>query len=188
MNEMESIPPKYANIADDLIFAKGKEGVFDHIYHTYFKNVKDIRRINRMDRQRAGIDTEVTLESGETIIIQEKWRRRKFSNDFLIEMCSVEQQGSCIKQGWIFTIDADYIFVVYEKSDLIKIYPVAQLKLAWSKYKVEWYRAYETRKVKNTTYNTIILIVPVDVLEAAINEMMTFTYQRDINDSFGCKV
>lgn len=187
MNEMEIVSPKVSDMSEDLKFAQSKEGVFDMVYKNYFKNVKEIKRIERMNRQRAGVDTEVTLESGETIVIQEKWARQEFKGKFLLEYISVEQKGKCIKKGWIFTIDADYLFMVYEKSDLIKIYPVAQLKLAWSKYKEVWYNKYkyDTFSIKNATYNTHVILIPADVLEAAINEMMTFTYQRGLNDSFG---
>jgi hypothetical protein len=180
--------PKVATFGDDLRFSLTKEGTFDHIYHTYFKNVKAIRRISRMDRQRSGVDTEVTLDSGETIVIQEKWARKRFLGKFLIEQTSVERNGIHEKPGWIYTIDADYIFMAYQESELVKIYPVSQLKLAWSKYKNAWCNLYRPIPIKNQTYNTWIVLIPCDVLERAINEMMTFSYQRAVGDSFGSGV
>lgn len=179
---------KVYGFLEQLQLSQSKEGAFDLIYHNYFKNVKEIRRIDRMDRQRAGVDTEVTLESGEKIVIQEKWRQIRFMNDFLIEICSVETNGACNKPGWIYTIDADYIFVAFPTSQLVKIYPVAQLKLVWSANKDEWVKKYRNIYANNPGYKTRSVVVPCDVLERKMMDQMTFNYQRVVGASYGGKV
>jgi hypothetical protein len=173
------------SFTEKLYFSKSKEGALDDIYKSYFKNVVDIQRIERMDRQHAGIDTEILLESGERIIVQEKWRTREFTNDFLIEYISVERNGECISPGWIYTIDAQYIFAVYAPSNLVKIYPAAQLKLVWQANEEEWINKYRLPPARNNGYNTHNVAVPCDILETKLIEQMTFTFQRQLSSSFG---
>lgn len=173
------------SLPEQLQFSWSKEGKLDRIYQSYFKNVATIKRINRMDRQRAGVDTEITLQSGEKYIIQEKWRTREFTGDFLIEYISVEKRGECIKRGWIYDIDADYLFVVYAPSQLVKIYPVAQLKLVWSENKTAWIRDYRVPPARNEGYNTHNIAVPCDILEKKLIDQMTFKYQQSLWSSLG---
>jgi len=161
--------------------SKHVEGALDRIYQNYFFNVSDItriERINNMNRQRAGIDTIVTLSSGEEIKTQEKWRKRKFTNDFLIEYCSVYQDHKCKKPGWIYTCDADYIFAVYEFSDLVKIYPVVQLKLAWTNNFETWIQKYRIPPAPNWEYDTLNVAVPCEILENEIRRVMRFDFQQ----------
>lgn len=174
-----------------------KEGAFDRIYWTYFKNVADIERIDRfteMDKQRIGLDTNIVLQSGERIRAQEKWRERRFTGDFLIEYCSVWKDGECKSPGWIYSCDADYIFCAYELSDLVKIYPVVQLKIAWANNKTEWQTNAANRKSKFKRivseterygvpqYQTFSIAVPCDILEEEIRKTMRFDFQRKLNE------
>ena len=166
-----------------LDFSKSKEGKLNKIYAKYFQKISEINYIERtddMEKQRRGIDTYVTLVSGEIIRVQEKWRTREFTDDFLIEYCSQYKYNSCWKKGWIYTIDADYLFVVYAPSDLVKIYPVVQLKIAWSNNKDEWIKKYNLRPAKNWGYVTLNVAVPCGELEQAITEVMKFEYQQKI--------
>jgi uncharacterized protein YlzI (FlbEa/FlbD family) len=172
---------------EDLKFSTSKtvEGALDKIYRSYFKNIDTIEKIERvtnMNRQRAGVDTVLTLSSGEQIVVQEKWRRnRKFEGDFLIEYCSVWKKDDCQKYGWIYTIDSDYIFTVYEASKLVKIYPVVQLKLAWENNCVEWIKKYGKETYKNVGYITKFVVVPTDELEREIAKVMKFEYQQKLD-------
>ena len=154
------------------------EKILDPIYNTYFQNISGISKIERvtsMPRQRAGVDTIVTLNSGEHIVIQEKIRDRKFTGDFLIEYCSVYKNGMCDKHGWIYTIDSDYLFTVYKPSNIVIIYPVVQLKLAWKNNKERWIQ--KCNRFSETCswhgkYKTYFSIVPTDDLEFEIKKVM----------------
>jgi len=161
---------------DCLQYSHDKEGSFDYIYHKYFKTVSNIERVTDTKRQKNGIDTIITLDSGEIKLVQEKWRERTFTDDFLIEYCSVEQEGICVKPGWIYTIDADYIFVVYGHSRIVKIYSVAQLKLAWSENKEQWIYKYNLPPAQNEGYYTHNVAVPCNILEQELLTQMTLTF------------
>ncbi len=181
----DDIATKVHSFTENLYLSKTKEGALDEIYRSYFKNVDKITRIERMDRQHAGVDTEIVFESGERVVVQEKWRTREFTNDFLIEYISVEQGGECKKPGWIYTIDADYIFTVYAPSQLVKIYPVVQLKLVWSANKDEWIQRFRLSPARNWGYRTHNVAIPCELLERKILDQMTFSYQRELSSSFG---
>jgi hypothetical protein len=170
---------------ESLALSKSKEGALDRIYWNYFQNVTGVSRIDRtddMELQRAGIDTFVTLESGEIIRTQEKWRFRPYTNDILIEYCSVWRDGECISPGWIYTCDADYIFMVYQPSDLVKIYPVVQLKIAWNVNRNRWIRDHFNINARNLDYVTKSVAVPTDILEDEIRKTMRFDYQRKLSE------
>jgi hypothetical protein len=169
---------------EQLAFSESKNGKLDLIYQNYFQNVTGVNRIDRineMTRQRAGIDTIVILNSGEKIKTQEKWRTREFTGDFLIEYCSVHRNGECEKPGWIYSIDADYIFAVYAPSELVKIYPVVQLKLAWANNHEEWLLKHRKIRAQNRDYITLSIAVPTDILEKEITRVMKFEYQQSLN-------
>ena len=157
-----------------LQYSHDKEGSFDHIYKEYFQNVAEITRIARvtdMDKQRHGIDTIITLDSGEHIGVQEKWRQRNFRGDFLIEYCSVQTGNTCDTPGWIYTIDSDYIFVAYADG-VVKIYPVALLKIAWANNKIKWIPRYFIQPAQNYGYMTLNVAVPTKILEPEIIKAM----------------
>jgi len=166
------------NFNAQFYFAREKEGALDAIYRNYFKNVSSIERGLPLKREHYGIDSIIHLDSGEQIRTQEKWRKREFTDDFLIEYCSVERKGTCQKPGWIYHIYADYLFAVYEPSERVKVYPVVQLKLAWNEYSFDWIQQFSIPPARNDTYLTRNVAVPCNILENAIREVMTFDYQR----------
>lgn len=170
-------------------YSETKNGSFDRIYHNYFQNVTGVSKtetITDKHRQKIGIDKVVYLKSGEQIRVQEKWRQRKFSNDFLIEYCSIYQNGACRSPGWIYTIDSDYLFAVYELSELVKIYPVVQLKIAWANNRDHWIQEPQYFKIKayneqdGNTWVTLSVAVPCPELESEILRVMRFDYQQTL--------
>lgn len=171
---------------EDLEFSQIRNGRLDHIYHKYFQNISEISQIERTDdmkRQRAGVDTIITLQSGEVIVTQEKYRRREFTGDFLIEYVSVFDDGH-ETPGWIYTIDADYLFTVYAPSQMVKIYPVVQLKIAWSNNYIGWKANHFITKARNhrtgINWVTYGVAVPTDILEVEITKAMRFDYQQTL--------
>lgn len=168
------------NFSEQLEFAKGKEGCLDKIYAKILKTVVKIETISDPTRQHNGIDRQITLQSGECITTQEKWRKREFTGDFLIEYCSKYRNDECKKKGWIYYIDADYIFTVYEKSQKVLIYPVVQLKLAWDENEKLWIQKYKKIVSHNYNYDTISVAVPCDIVEEAIQKKMHFEYQQTL--------
>jgi hypothetical protein len=142
-----------------LEYAKSKEHLLDKQFQEYFQTKGEIIYIETLNRQRAGVDIEITFESGEKVIVQVKWRDRPFSNDFLIEFCSVFKNEECKSPGWIYTMDAAFIFVVYEKNGIDHIiqYPVPPLKLAWKNNKDEWMRKYRIRKATITIMAVVLI-------------------------------
>ena len=178
---------------EQLKKSKEYEGSMNTIYRNYFQNVAGIKQIERVDdmcRQRGGVDALITLDSGEHIVAQEKRRYIEFKGDFLIEYCSVWRDGDCKSPGWIYTIDADYIFTVYEKSSLVKIYPVVQLKIAWDTNCHKWTdprvylngrsETYPRRGLRG--YETLWCAVPCAELEQEILKTMRFDFQQKICD------
>jgi len=110
---------------------------------------------------------------------QEKWRFRPYTNDILIEYCSVWRNGECQAPGWIYTCDADYLFIVYQPSDLVKIYPVVQLKIAWNSNKEQWTpRSSEHHRSKPHLCQPRALRYRPPILEDEIRKAMRFDYQR----------
>jgi len=166
------------SFADSLKFSHEKEGELDKIYREYYGSVEYIARVHSMDRQHAGVDTIITLSSGEEIHTQEKWRTRKFTDDILIETCSVYRDGECEAPGWIYSLDADYMFTVYSDG-VVKIYPCALLKKAWNENKQKWEKTCQRIVVHNDTYDTICRIVPCADLEREIGARMTTRYVTD---------
>ena len=168
----------------NLAASQTKEGALDKIYKAYFKNVSGVNRIRRVDdmgQQRAGIDSIITLNSGVTLKTQEKWRFRPFTNDFLIEYCSVYQNGECKSPGWIYSIAAAYIFTVYEPSELVKVYPVIHLKIARSNKKNKWFESFRHVKEDTATYVTKSVIVHTSTLEDKLLRTMRFDFQQELN-------
>jgi hypothetical protein len=174
---------------EQLKKSKEYEGCMDGIYKKYFNNVSSIKTISRVDemnRQRAGVDTIITLNSNEYVVVQEKRRYRKFEGDFLIEYCSVWQDEESKALGWIYTIDADYIFTVYEKSSMVKVYPVVQLKLAWFSNSHKWTNPHLYKNGRTETrqrggcrgYETLWCAVPCEELEQEILKTMRFDFQQ----------
>jgi len=170
--------PTEAHFLKDLLFAKSKEGKTDQILLQYYPNIKEIHRVPQMDRQRVGIDLEIVLDNGERFTCQEKWRRREYSGDFLIEYCSVEVGGECKKPGWIYTIDSNLIAAVYPASEVLVILPVLFLKRAWGKNKDSWMQRFRKIPTRNDGYNTLSLIVPMSEIWDAIKSETVFHYQQ----------
>jgi hypothetical protein len=181
----------YDEFLNDLNYSIDKESKMDSIYKSYFKSVKHIKRYDMDDvddikKQYAGIDTQIILESGERIRVQDKWSRYPFKGLYLIEYLHIYIHGREPKHGWIYTTDADYIFSVYGESNIVKIYPVVQLKIAWSYNMNEWLNKYLKIEVPNpkppnpTQYITHCVLVPCDVVEEEITKVQTFNYQRPL--------
>jgi len=176
----------FHSFTEKLALAQSKEGALDRIYHNYFQNVSGVERIQRIDdmsQQRIGIDTLITLNSGIKIRTQEKWRTIRYRGDILLEYCSVFRNDECKSPGWVYTCDADYIFIVYEPSDLVKIYPVVQLKIAWHNNGKNWIKDYFPINARNPTYITKSVAVPTPVLEEAISKTMHYNYQRTLSEA-----
>ena len=178
---------------DALQYSFSKSGKLESIIRSFFKNVDRVVDVSDMKRQRCGVDYDVFFKSGEMCVIQVKWRKRKFSGDFLIEFCSVSaepypDEGDCKKLGWIYTIDADYIFVIYEEDDLLKVYPVSILKLVWQENQRDWVNLYEipsARTYRNgNRYFTRNAAIPCNLLEQKMIEKFSFNYQRTLYSAY----
>ena len=172
------------SLMQQLEYSFSKEGKLDQIYRQYFSTMGGIKRIARenfnMKKQHNGVDSKIELCDGEHITVQEKWRTREYTGDLLIEYCSVYQSGVEVKTGWIDTINSHYMFVVYAPSQVVKIYPVAQLKRAWTLNKDVWKKKYRMPNVYNKGYITLCVAVPEDILQKSMWETTSMQYKLDL--------
>ena len=167
------------DLQEQLAYSFSKEGKLDYIYTKYFaaQGIKKIIRENgNWKKQHNGIDTEIELCDGEHITIQEKWRTREYTGDILIEYCSVCKDGVEIKAGWIDDIHATYLAVAYGPSQVMKIYPVAQLKRAWQANKEAWIKQYKLAPARNNGYVTLNVAIPEAILKEAMWQTTSMDY------------
>jgi hypothetical protein len=164
---------------NDLEYSLERIEDLDRIYMEYFGvPLEGINHITDMGLQRVGIDTILTLPTGQPIRVQEKKRRPMpylDGRDILIEYCSREQNGKCNATGWIYTCSSDHIAVIYELNLKVFILPVAQLKKAWAIYGEQWkkeHRRIKTRAELNNGYFTLGVAVPTKILLDAIRGVM----------------
>lgn len=120
-----------------------------------------------IERQRKGIDRIIHLSSGAKIKVDQKLRRKDYS-DIALEFVSVDKP--IVKPGWIEKdLDIDYLAYAFLESRTCYLFPFAMLRRAWIHYGGRWRDLYGERETKNKTYSTWWTPVPIGVLYSAVN-------------------
>jgi hypothetical protein len=177
---------------EDLEFSKKYDKQFDLFYKNKLGSEIFIERPDFGQRQKNGVDAEVTFPNGERKTIEQKLRKSVW-NDTAIEFCSVQyiNEDTCHKSGWIYTISADLLCYAYlnERNDEITcmLYPVYFLKKAWLKNEEKWKSHFPVRagrthnKNGGLQYQSYFCAVPNYTLERAISDEQKIKVIVDLN-------
>lgn len=163
----------YHDFNEDLSFSHSAEDMpmWEVVYAKAFPNNSGFfstRDDGQM--QRLGIDRTLILNSGKAIYINEKVRRKSYS-DILLEYIGNDQRHTL---GWVEKpLFCDYIAYAFVTTKTCYILPVPQLQKAWFENKTDWIDSFGSVSSKNFGYNTISCPVPVKaVFVAMMNGMM----------------
>lgn len=123
--------------------------------------------------QQLGIDRVIQLDSGKTILIDEKKRRTEY-NDILLEYHSNNTKP--ILDGWMNKdLLVDYIAYAFMKSQKVYLFDWLSLKRAWLSNGSEWFSKAKNKQdgfkivvADNRYYKTLSIAVPTQVLLSAI--------------------
>jgi hypothetical protein len=116
---------------------------------------------NNSQAQMLGIDRAVSLSSGKTIYIDEKKRRKNYS-DILIEYISNDGRNT---PGWIEKdLMIDYLAYAFMPDKRVYLFDWLMLRRAWKHYSELWKSKYYIAKANNGYYKTISVAVPIEVV------------------------
>lgn len=134
---------------------------------SYFSTRFDIEVVGR-DGQRRGIDRVFRCrETGKCETVEYKTdKKAQYTHNAFIETISVDTEG---RRGWAYTCTADLIFYYIPGDGIVYVLePVTVRRLL-----ADWVARYPTRKVKNSTYHTHGVCVPLCELEACAREVIS---------------
>jgi N-glycosylase/DNA lyase len=139
------------------------------VYKIAFPNFSRMEIVRRLDWQRKGIDRIIYLSNGNKLKIDEKKRRREYS-DILLEYLSNDRTRA---PGWIEKdLAIDYLAYAFMESQRVYFFPFPALFKAWYDNKEHWFSVYDPVTAKNRGYNTLSLPIPIDVLQRAVSSSM----------------
>lgn len=119
--------------------------------------------------QLAGIDRVIQLTNGKTLNIDEKTRKKSWTDVLLEKWSSIEHK----RPGWIEKdLACDYIAYAFLPGQVCYMLPFIQLRRAWIKHGVKWERDYGTIKARNEGYTTVSVPVPIGVLLQAMTDAL----------------
>lgn len=133
--------------------------------------------------QRAGVDRVLTLADSSVVRVDEKVRRESWP-DIALEVLSDEKRET---PGWACK-DAlcDYIAYAFEPTRTCYLLPFLLLRRSLELNKRDWWFAakasregFRLVRAQNTTWTTLSLAVPIDVLLNAIRDAMVITWTTD---------
>ncbi len=130
--------------------------------------------------QRAGIDRVLTLQSGRTILIDEKVVRRTYSSFFLEFWSDMQRQ----EPGWICKpLLAEYIAYAFAPSATCYLLPVLGLQTAWRQNGEAWKSRYGERPIQNARWVTVGVPVPITVVLDGVRDAMVVTVAKSLDSS-----
>lgn len=98
--------------------------------------------------QKLGIDVVIELESGKTIKIDKKIRRKNY-NDFALEFRHYKLESNSKVAGWIQQqLQIDYIAYAFEPSKTVYLLDWILLKKVWNNNKTEWFSYFDMDSIK----------------------------------------
>lgn len=167
----------------------------DRFYRSHFPRVKAVMKVDAIELQRQGIDTDVELYGGKHIYFDEKLRAKDWG-DFFLEEISVwkdypeivppmysglelitiakyapipEQYMPFLVPGWIIgKKKTDYITYVIVPTGKVMLLPFLLLQRAWTQCYCDWIRQFGRKPVRNETYMTTGICVPTKIVYEAL--------------------
>ena len=119
--------------------------------------------------QRGGIDRVLTLQSGKTLLVDEKVRDKDWP-DILLEYYSNYERRT---PGWVAKdLACDFIANAFVPSQTCYLLPFQTLRHAWRKNHKQWVRDYQRVVAQNHGYKTVSVAVPTEVLLSALGDAM----------------
>ena len=167
---------------EDVAFADSASGFWGRCYNHVFNVGQVIENKSKASKsQYAGIDTVLLLKNGDTVKIDEKVRRKQYT-DILLEMYHLYDDGAEV-DGWMKKqLEIDWLAYAFleqgmENAILFKWRP---LKKAFKDHGDEWMgnmRKYVTSR--NNGYTTYNLPVPISVLAGAVGSANLKVYSKN---------
>lgn len=164
---------------DDLDYSHegDAEPFFEQFYRQQFPNFHGMHAVKKDGRgQRNGIDRIIILDNGQQLTVDEKKRRRIYS-DIALEVEHRYPNGR-VKPGWIVD-DLQINYLVYAMFPLggpnrAYLFDFLGLRKAWQEHGSYWMQRYSfkgTAPEKNDgLYRTWNCFVPIGVVQAAVND------------------
>jgi len=162
----------------DLEFSElaSEEGFWQEIYQKAFSDMIFAQQVKgKVQSQYLGIDRVVHLGSGKTIYIDEKKRRKNYS-DIALEDRHIGPNYNA--EGWMNKdLIIDYLAYAFMPNKTAYLLPWLSLKRAWNENGRSWYRLAKNKtsgffisKAPNKNYTTYSVCVPIPVLLAEISK------------------
>lgn len=144
------------------------ESFWDKVYRKAFPGlVNHMTGYGDFASQRMGVDRCILLSNGRVLKIDEKKRRRVFS-DILLEYLSSDSTNS---PGWIEkNLVIDYVAYAFMPTQQVYLLDWLTLRRAWTTNKNIWQRIYKPIYAINEGYKTWSTPVPIPVLQRALWE------------------
>jgi hypothetical protein len=148
----------------------GHEPFWEAVYHKAFPNIVSMMASpGDTVSQRLGIDRVILLASGKLLKIDEK-KRRKVYTDFCLEYISVDTTNAA---GWIEKdLPIDYLAYAFMPSKKCYLLAWDMLRRAWLHFKNEWFDKYNIIEAQNKGYKTLSLGVPIPIVLNAVKNAM----------------
>lgn len=144
------------------------------VYRNAFPSLKSAVYISNDGwAQRGGIDRVLTLESGKTLLVDEKVREQDWP-DILLEYWSDEKRKI---RGWVAKdLACDFIAYAFIPSQTCYLLPFQTLRSAWRENCGEWVQKYRRIEAINNGYVTVSVAVPTTILLDAMKDSMSVTW------------
>lgn len=157
-----------ADFQEDLAWSEQAscEPFWDAVYRKAFPNmVAHMPCGGDTFSQRQGIDRIIHLANGKTLYIDEK-KRRKVYTDIALEYISSDATNA---PGWIEKdLAIDYLAYAFMPISTCYLFPWPMLRRAWSQFSPQWKTKYQAIQAYNPGYTTWSLCVPIDILQRAV--------------------
>jgi hypothetical protein len=163
-----------------------EEKFWKAVYYKAFPNLTDMRICHDLDRQRKGVDRLVTLSSGDIIAIDEKKRRKQYT-DILLEYISVDRNNA---PGWIEKdLAIDFLAYAFMPSKQVYLFSWPLLKRVWNHYGDRWINYARDKQdgfsiivARNKSYNTYSVAVPRNILMKSIQTAAIIDVSKEFQD------
>ena len=158
--------------------------MWEATYRKAFVGFERMRYVTDRDKQRRGIDREITLAGGRVVTVDEKVRKDRW-DDILIEYWSVWVPDKSRRQpGWIAKGQyCDYIAYAFNPSKTCYLFPFQSLRRAWRDNRESWIKSFKGRcpgkgrtpnkgGATNGGYDTLWCTVEIPELLMAVADAM----------------
>jgi hypothetical protein len=182
------------NMDDSLAYSHGEADApyWREVYAQAFPNMVTMTDLRANGwHQAAGRDRAITLSTGRTIYVDEKVRKKNWT-DICIEVWSVYPRNGRppwpsvkgAKPGWaVAPKDCDYLAYAFKPSQTCHLFTYFSILSAWAKHKEVWRDKAEANedgyrwiKADNVSYWTVSVSVPINALHDYIKDALTITW------------